>query len=124
MEELEATTISVDAGIDGDLRGEPGDRQVTILTRESWDAACTELGQRLPWTTRRSNIFIEGQFGRTIHVGDVELAITGETDPCTRMEEQATGLRQALAADWRGGVTCRVLKSGSIRVGDRVEFAS
>ena len=128
MEELEATTISVDAGIEGDLRGEPGDRQVTILTRESWDAACGELGERLPWTTRRSNIFIaglrvEGQLGRTIQIGDVELAITGETDPCSRMEEQATGLRQALAVDWRGGVSCRVLKSGSIRVGDRVEFA-
>ncbi len=129
MEELETTTISVDSGVEGDLRGEPGDRQVTILTRESWDAACTELGLRLPWTTRRSNILIaglrvEGQLGRTVRIGDVELAVTGETDPCARMEEQATGLRQALAVDWRGGVTCRVLKSGSISIGDRVELAS
>ena len=129
MEEIEATTISVESGVAGDLRGEPGERQVTILTRESWDAACNELGEHLPWTTRRSNILIaglrvEGELGRTVRIGDVELAITGETDPCTRMEEQAAGLLQALAVDWRGGVTCRVLKSGSIQVGDSVEFAS
>ncbi len=128
MEELEATTIGIDTGVDGDLRGAAGDRQVTILTRESWDAACSELGECLPWTTRRSNIFIaglrvEGEIGRTVRIGDVELVITGETDPCSRMEEQAKGLRQALAVDWRGGVTCRVLTSGSIRVGDRIDFA-
>ena len=129
MEELEAATISVDSGVNGDLRGQAGERQVTILTRESWDAACKELGECLSWTTRRSNIFIaglrvEGALGRVLRIGDAELAITGETDPCSRMEEQAPGLRQALAVDWRGGVTCRVLKPGSIKVGDRIDFAS
>ena len=129
MEELEATRVSVEAGVEGDMRGEPGDRQVTILTREGWDAACAELGRELPWTTRRSNILIEnlrveGRLGRSIRIGDVELSITGETDPCSRMEEQAAGLRQALAVDWRGGVTCRVARGGSVKVGDRVEFLS
>ena len=127
MEELDAAHVSVDAGVEGDLRGEPGGRQVTILTRESWSAACAEVGEELPWTTRRSNILIEnlrveGRLDSRIRIGDLELAITGETDPCSRMEEQAAGLRRALTPDWRGGVTCRVLKSGSINVGDRVEF--
>lgn len=127
MEELDTAHVSVEAGVEGDLRGEPGERQVTILTRESWHAACAEVGEELPWTTRRSNILIEklrveGKLDSRICIGDLELAITGETDPCNRMEEQVAGLRRALTPDWRGGVTCRVLKSGSIRVGDRVEF--
>ncbi len=127
MEELDVVHVSAEAGVEGDLRGEPGERQVTILTRESWRAVCAEVGKELPWTTRRSNILIEnlrveGKLDSRIRIGDLELAITGETDPCTRMEEQVAGLRRALTPDWRGGVTCRVLKSGSISVGDRIEF--
>jgi len=36
------------------------------------------------------------------------------------MEEAHPGLLRALAPDWRGGVTCRVLQAGAIAVGDRV----
>ena len=87
MESLDRAQVSLDAGVEGDHRGTPGERQVTVLTRESWQAACAELGADLPWTTRRSNLLIEGlrvegRLGQTIRIGDVELSITGETDPC------------------------------------------
>ena len=123
METLDDTTITVAAGIDGDCRGALPKRQVTLLTREGWEAACAALGEDLPWTTRRANILVEGLAlaateGRTVHIGDVALRITGETDPCMRMEEQAAGLREALAPEWRGGVTCEVTRGGAIAVGD------
>ena len=123
METLDSTTITVAAGIDGDCRGALPKRQVTLLTREGWEAACAALGEDLPWTTRRANILVEGLAlaateGSIVHIGDVALRITGETDPCTRMEEQATGLREALAPEWRGGVTCEVTQGGAIAVGD------
>ena len=123
MEALDSTTITVAAGIDGDCRGTLPKRQVTLLTREGWQAACAALGEELPWTTRRANILVEGLAlaateGSTVHIGDVALRITGETDPCTRMEEQAAGLREALAPEWRGGVTCEVTQGGAIAVGD------
>jgi MOSC domain-containing protein YiiM len=125
METLSEVDVSVEQGVAGDSRGHPHDRQVTVLTREAWDAACAEMGGDLAWTTRRSNILIEGlrvegKIGRTIRIGDLALEITGETDPCNRMDEQAPGLRQALTPDWRGGVTCRVRVGGTIRVGDTV----
>jgi MOSC domain-containing protein YiiM len=127
MEELGSASVTSEAGVDGDYRGNPDDRQVTVVTRESWQAACAELGKEIPWTTRRANIFIEGlrvegKLGKTIRIGDLRLQITGETDPCSRMEEQVAGLRQALTPDWRGGVTCRVVNSGDIAVGDTVEL--
>ncbi len=127
MEEISAAAVTAEAGVDGDYRGNPDDRQVTVLTRESWQAACNELGKDIPWTTRRANILIEGMrvegmLGQTIRIGDLALKITGETDPCSRMEEQVAGLRQALSPDWRGGVTCRVENSGQIAVGDTVEL--
>lgn len=127
MEQLEAAQVSVEAGVAGDARGRLKGRQVTVLAKESWDAACAELGRELPWTTRRANILVQGlplagEVGKTIRIGDLKLVVTDETDPCQRMEEQAAGLRQALMPDWRGGVTCNVAKSGSIQVGDAVEL--
>ena len=128
MEVLDEASVTVDGGLSGDIRGKLKGRQVTVLSRESWDAACRELGRELPWTTRRANILIEGldladTAGRTLRFGDLKLAITGETDPCQRMDEQAEGLREALLPDWRGGVTCTVTQAGSVGVGDGVELA-
>lgn len=125
METIDRAAVTVETGVEGDSRGSPGERQVTVLTRESWQGACDELGRNPSWTTRRANILIEGlrvegKLGRTIRIGELELEITGETDPCNRMEEQVPGLRQALTPDWRGGVTCRVRRSGAIAVGDAV----
>lgn len=129
MESVDAATISVAAGVDGDHRGQLPRRQVTVIAREGWEAACADLGRALPWTTRRANILVEGlalaeATGRTIRIGEVALAITGETDPCSRMEEQAQGLRDALAPEWRGGVTCEVAQGGEIAVGDRARLES
>ena len=127
METLDAATVTVEAGVDGDHRGKLRDRQVTVLAKESWDAACQDLERELPWTTRRANILVEGlalagEVGATIRIGDLELLITDETDPCLVMEQQAAGLKAALTPDWRGGVTCRVASGGDIRVGDVAEL--
>lgn len=127
MEALDAVDVAVETGVEGDVRGSLRDRQVTVLARESWDAACEALGRKLPWTVRRANILVEGlhlagEVGKTIRIGDLALVVTGETDPCSRMEEQAEGLREALLPDWRGGVTCRVAQGGAIRVGDGAEI--
>ena len=119
--------VTVEGGVAGDYRGKPGYRQVTVLSREGWDAACTELGQSVPWTIRRANLLIEGlelkeSVGRRIRAGNVLLEITAETDPCHRMDEQVPGLKQAMVADWRGGVCCRVLEGGTIAIGDPVSW--
>jgi len=50
------------------------------------------------------------------------LQVRGETRPCTIMEEQLTGLRDALDPDWRGGVFCTVLSDARIQVGDAVSW--
>lgn len=127
MEVIDEATITAEAGVAGDARGRLKGRQVTVLCQESWEAACRDLGREVPWTTRRANILIEGldlanSAGKTLAIGEATFAITGETDPCQRMDEQADGLTAALAPDWRGGVTCRVIKAGAVRVGDGVEL--
>ncbi len=129
MQALERASVTGETGVAGDFRGRPGDRQVTVLARESWEAACRELGTEIAWTSRRANLLVEGlalaeRAGDRIVIGDTVLEITGETDPCSRMDEASPGLRLALTPDWRGGVCCRVVSGGEIRIGDSVRLES
>ena len=120
--------ITVDAGLEGDFKGAKYPRrQITVLSQEAWEAAWEELGHAtLPWTARRANLLVTGVrlprgAGGVLKVGAVHLEVTGQTYPCGRMEEVCPGLLSALAKDWRGGVTMRVLVGGAIAIGDPVE---
>jgi MOSC domain-containing protein YiiM len=59
--------------------------------------------------------------GGIVRIGAVRLEVTGQTYPCSRMEEARAGLLKALAPEWRGGVICLVLSGGQIELGDAVE---
>ena len=129
MEELTAGIISPLTGLEGDARGAKYPRrQITVLARGDWQAAIASLADLagpgpLPWTTRRANLLIEGlrlprAKGALIAIGPVILEVTGQTYPCQRMEAAHRGLLSALAPDWRGGVTCRVIAGGPIAIGD------
>ncbi len=124
---MHSAAVTLEKGVADDFRGRPGKRQVTVLSREGWQAACQTVGVDLDWTARRANLLIEGldlqqSAGRVLSIGDVKLLITKETDPCERMKEVHAGLYDALLPQWRGGVCCRVIQAGQIRVGDSVEL--
>jgi len=118
--------VTFDKGIGDDSRGLiKGDRQVTIMTVEGWEAACQELDRNLHWTVRRANIIIEGvdlenTKGNLLKIGNFMLEITGELKPCYRMDEQKVGLTQALTPNWRGGVMCKILSEGVVNEQDEV----
>jgi MOSC domain-containing protein YiiM len=129
METQDKVHISQQDGLQGDYRGKYGPRQITVLSQEAWQAACQDVQTDLLWTTRRANLLISGiELERTtrqiLQIGPVRLAITGETDPCERMDMQHMGLRQALVPAWRGGVTCFVMTPGEIQLGDEVQLLS
>jgi MOSC domain-containing protein YiiM len=125
METLERADISTETGVALDFRGKPGPRQVTVISARAWKDACVELQKEIPWTTRRANLLVADfelprSIGAILKIGPVRLRITGEVDPCSRMEEQCPGLKQALQPDWRGGVSCAVLEGGAVALGDEV----
>ena len=125
METLERAEISTETGVAMDSRGKPGPRQVTVISAKAWRDACRELQRDVPWTTRRANLLVDDlelprTVGSVIVIGPVRLQITGEVDPCSRMEEQCPGLREALQPEWRGGVSCTVVEGGTVAVGDEV----
>lgn len=128
MQTVVHCAVSGEAGLAGDRRGKPGKRQVTVLSESAWLRACAALGRPLPWTVRRANLLVRGlefgpdDVGRQLRIGAVILEVTGETDPCRRMDEACPGLRAALEPEWRGGVCCRVLAGGAIAVDDPVAW--
>jgi MOSC domain-containing protein YiiM len=133
MEVVTTAAVTLDQGVAGDYRGRiapggKGRRQVTLLEAESWEAALAELGEALPWQTRRANLLVSGlrlprEAGCVIAIGtSLKIEITGECDPCQRMDELAHGLKAALTPDWRGGVTGRVIADGTIAVGDEIRI--
>lgn len=104
-------------------------RQVSIVSREGWEAAAAEAGGAPGPIARRANLCISGldlrdSRGRRLGVGEVVLEIAGELRPCERMEEAAPGLQAALGHEWRGGVFARVLRGGPLRVGAEVLWVS
>lgn len=129
MEEVEDVGVSIENGLDLDRRGKTPNRQVTVLFREDWEAACDVVGETLPWTTRRANLLVEGlenpaQLGARIKVGSVLLEVGEETAPCSLMEKSRSGLRAALSPGWRGGVSCNVIEGGTLKIGDAVSLTT
>ncbi|MBT8471758.1 MAG: MOSC domain-containing protein [Marinicaulis sp.] len=110
-------------------------RIVSILAAEDWAAACAGLDPpadpkiELSWLTRRANLLLEGvrlprAQGAILKIGGVELEVRKQTYPCKRMEDARPGLLKALAKEWRGGVLCRVLTPGTVRIADDVVIVS
>lgn len=125
---VESANVTQSHGVEQDFFGRPGKRQVTVMSNDQWQRVCAELETSLPWTTRRANLLIEGHCfsaadqGKLLRIGKLTLEITGETDPCKKMELAHAGLEAALTPDWRGGVTCRVLSDAIIKEGDLVQL--
>jgi MOSC domain-containing protein YiiM len=128
MDHVAAAELIAGRGLVGNAN-QGGRRQVTIIEREAWQQMMQELAAALPPSTRRANLMLSGvRLARTrgslLQVGDCTLEIAGETRPCNLMEESFTGLQAAMQPEWRGGVFARVLRGGTIRVGDEAELRS
>ncbi|WBO23626.1 MOSC domain-containing protein [Sphingomonas abietis] len=131
VETIDRALVGLESGIEGDFRGriKPGGRgrrQVTAMMKADWDAAMAELGHPpVVWSDRRVNLLVDGidlprDPGARLRIGSALFEITGECDPCQRMEGVAVGLEAALTPDWRGGRTMRVIGAGAIALGDPV----
>lgn len=123
-ESRERIELVENQGVTGDhVQG--GRRQITLIDRDSWAAACAEVKADLDPAFRRANVLVEGidlaaTIGSTLQLGEVRIEVLGETTPCALMDEMHDGLCKALAPERRGGVFGQILDSGSVSVGDAV----
>ena len=153
---LEAADAMVDRGLEGDRAAlnapsKPGGskRQVTLIQAEYLPVIAAFANvERVDAALLRRNLVISGlnlnaaatlfaNQPMVLRIGEeVELAITGSCDPCSRMEQAigrsgwlyektnaaASGGRAPRRSAMRGhfGATARVLRGGILRVGDAV----
>lgn len=124
MDAVEAATLIAGQGIEGNA-DQGGWRQVTVIDEDAWQRMMDDLEADVDPAARRANLLVRGidlraSRGRTLQVGSCRIEIRGETRPCERMDEALPGLRDAMRADWNGGIFGRITEGGEIRVGDSV----
>lgn len=111
-------------GLVGDRYHGTRHRHVTVQSRESLDSAATELGRDFdPGATRRNVTVDTGEIpsrpGSRLRIGEIELEVVRAAAPC-RLMDDSIGPGAAVALRGRAGSVCRLLTSGTIRVGDAV----
>lgn len=124
---LDRVAVHRGRGVDGDHFTGGGARQITLIDRASWKAACGEIGADLDPALRRANVLVEGvelrnSIGKTLQLGEVRVRVVGETEPCGLMEKTHAGLLRALVPECRGGVYGEILDNGTLSVGDAVNL--
>jgi len=116
-------------GLEGDHRCQktPGSaRQVTLISQEYIGLIAHFLGRdEIDPAVLRRNLVVSGinltaLRHQRFRIGDAEFEATALCHPCARMEE-ALGKGGVAAMLGHGGLCARILKSGSIAVGDKVE---
>jgi len=133
IEVLDSAELIEGKGVAGDFRGtrkagSDGRRGVVLLEASDWAQATSECGADVPWWERRANLLVEGldlpqEPGAKLRIGSqILVQITQECAPCERMEALHPGLREALSPDWRAGARARVLRGGSVAVGDEIRI--
>ncbi|MDR6231736.1 MOSC domain-containing protein YiiM [Pseudomonas sp. SORGH_AS199] len=125
--EIEAVEARRDAGLTGD-HARPtsrNQRQVTLIQWEHLPVVAALIGKTVAPADLRRNLAIAGinlfsLKNRRFRIGQAILETTGWCQPCARLEERlGPGTFQVMRG--HGGLTTRVLESGIIRLGDRVE---
>ena len=126
MESVESANAISRFGLEGDghATSDPGrsGRQVLLMDRETLDRLGLAPGDI------RENITTSGVDlsslapGRKVSLGQTTVVeITGECEPCSRMDEIRPGLQATL--NGQRGMLARVLDGGTVTVGDAVRVS-
>lgn len=121
---VESVVAEAGAGLVGDRYHGTRHRHVSIQSQEYLDAAATALGHDFDAGATRRNITVDaGEIptrpGTRITVGEVELEVVRVLAPC-RLLDDDIGPGAAAALRRRAGSACRILRGGTIHVGDEV----
>jgi MOSC domain-containing protein YiiM len=95
-------------------------RQVLLMDLETLEEFGIAPGRVRENITTRGIALGMLSFGQRLRAGGALLEVTKPCTPCHQMDEIRQGLQEAIRG--RRGLLCRVVESGRIRRGDRVEL--
>jgi MOSC domain-containing protein YiiM len=124
MQPAEEVFAEADAGLIGDRYHGNGKRQVTLIQWEHLDVLSALTKNPVSPELLRRNLAVRGVNllalkNRTFRIGEAVFQATGQCHPCSRME-QVLGPGGYNAMRGHGGLTARILRSGRMRIGDRL----
>jgi len=123
---VEAIEID-DQGIAGDAHAGPWHRQISLLSQESIDRFCEKTKSSFPPGAFAENITTRGidlssvRLLDRFRIGDVELELTQIGKKC-HGDNCAVYREVGKCVMPKEGIFCRVLRPGTIRPGDRVDY--
>jgi MOSC domain-containing protein YiiM len=125
MRSVESVVAEAGVGLVGDRYHGTRHRHVTIQSQELLDRAGEILGYGFDRGATRRNLTVDAgeiptEPGVRLVIGQVALEIVRVVAPC-RLLDDGIGPGAAAALRRRAGSACRVLTSGTIRVGDTVD---
>jgi MOSC domain-containing protein YiiM len=129
VEAVQEIQVDTDLGLTGDHYSKNGGRrQVSLIQAEHVEAVEKMLNTAIDPAWLRRNIVVSGVnllafADRQFQLGDVILEMTGHCHPCSRLEENL-GPGGYNAMRGHGGITARVIRGGTLRVGDEVRLVA
>jgi MOSC domain-containing protein YiiM len=121
MREFEEVFAIENKGFQDCIHGRSGStRQVLVVDHETLEEFGIAPGRARENITTRGIALGTLSLGQRLRAGEVLLEVTKPCTPCHQMDEIREGLQEALRG--RRGLLCRVVESGRIRRGDRVEM--
>ena len=112
-------------GLEGDRSRNPRNlRQVLVMDKETLDHYGLEPGQVKENVTVTGLDLSQARQGNVFFIGNednhVTLEVTGDCEPCQKMDALIPGLRQEIFG--RRGILTVVLQGGEINVGDPIRL--
>ena len=121
MREFDEVFAIEDKGFEECIHGRSGStRQVLLMDHETLEEFGIAPGRARENITTRGIALGTLPLGQRLRAGEVLLEVTKPCTPCHQMDEIWKGLQEAIRG--RRGLLCRVITSGRIRRGDRVEI--
>jgi len=121
MREFEEVFAIENKGFKDCIHGRSGStRQVLVMDLETLEEFGITPGRARENITTRGVAIGTLSLGQRLRAGEVLLEVTTPCTPCHLMDEIRQGLQEAIRG--RRGLLCRVVESGRIRRGDRVEI--
>ncbi|MBS1259296.1 MAG: hypothetical protein MAG551_02365 [Candidatus Scalindua arabica] len=124
-ESCNQVVVRTNFGIEGDYRsGKYQIGQITLVESEIMDTVSRELGYDIPAGASRRQIMVGGitlndLIGQNLRMGNVLVRVEDKCNPCNNMEKRiGRGAKDAM--NNRGGIRCRIIRGGELRVGDKI----